>query len=69
MTLTEQWKKGELPNGWYYTQIRGFKPDIDLYDKDNDCWFYDSEHDIHPPLILAPIPSYEEYNRLKNSKF
>lgn len=57
--LTEQWKKGELPDGWYYTEI-------DLYENRdyieiipntyNDCFEYGIVKQV-----LAPVPSYEEW--------
>lgn len=57
--LTEQWEKGELPDGWYYTEI-------DLYENRdyieiipntyNDCFEYGIVKQV-----LAPIPSFEEW--------
>ena len=61
---TEQWKKGELPDGWYYTEI-------DLYENGdyieiipntyNDCFEYGIVKQV-----IAPVPSYEEWQDLKS---
>jgi hypothetical protein len=59
MTLTEQWKKGELERGRYYIKYRG------NYMSDNwhgDCW-EDSWSD-YVEEVLAPVPSYEEWQRI-----
>lgn len=57
--LTDKWRKGELPDGWYYTKI-------DLYENGdyieiipntyNDCFEYGIVKEV-----LAPVPSYEEW--------
>ena len=69
LSLTEQWKKGELKDGCYYVKLK--RPDMFymLSREDNhwyefgwDCWFFDD--DIAE--ILAPIPSYEEWEQLQN---
>ena len=64
--LTEQWKKGELPSGWYYVKII---PDFEYPD---DIAFYTggyfelySDEDIEQ--VLAPLPSYEEWDKLNNA--
>lgn len=58
--LTEQWKKGELPCGWYYVKV------IPDFEYPNDIAFYTggyfelySDEDIEQ--VLATLPSYEEY--------
>ena len=55
--LTEQWKKGELEQGWYYIN----SGDIDYkYSKYNSADFFVTPHeDIKE--VLAPVPSYEEW--------
>ena len=60
MTLTEQWKKGELPFGAYYVNRL----------EEHRIWLYndrsktpESQYEIYE--ILAPVPSYEEYSRLE----
>ena len=56
-TLTEQWKSGELKQGWYYIN----SGDIDYkYSKYNPADFFVTPHeDIKK--VLAPVPSYEEW--------
>lgn len=61
--LTEQWKKGELPSGWYYTKIwKG----CDVIDKfvGNQFLRYDDSDIIE---VLAPVPSYEEWQEKQKS--
>ena len=56
-TLTEQWKKGELPVGSYYASYLG-EPRVWSYrDKQNQT--YDLEYEIYE--VLAKVPSYDEY--------
>lgn len=62
--LTEQWKKGELPVGWYYVKV------ITEFEYPDDIAFYIggyfelySDEDIEQ--VLAPVPSYKEYTKLK----
>jgi hypothetical protein len=60
-TLTEQWKKGELEEWHYY------------YLKDNEYIFIDCFNgvsfektcDFEIKEVLAPVPSYEEWNQLR----
>lgn len=65
--LTEQWKKGELKDGYYYVKIKGDRDymlewaDNHWYEFGWDCWFFDN--DIIE--VLAEIPSYEEWGKLK----
>ena len=55
--LTEQWKKGELPNGWYY--VKGSKSE--------GIYAYTAEYlnNMYRPIngekVLAPVPSYDEW--------
>ena len=61
--LTEQWKKGELEQGWYYIN----SGDIDYkYSKYNSADFFVTPHeDIKE--VLAPVPSYEEWQATETS--
>lgn len=69
MTLTEQWKKGELESGWYYTQTGSFKEvGLDLYDKDVNDWMCNSDKDLPPFKILAKIPTYDEWVYLHKAR-
>jgi hypothetical protein len=61
--LTEQWKKGELLEGYYYIKTDG-KTNIDEYVQ----WYKDhgipSEKSFayfNVQQVLAPVPSYEEW--------
>lgn len=68
--LTEQWKKGELPEGEYW--CLSICDDIDkLYCYQNSFWKYKTEDDyygvpVEIKQVLAPVPSYEEYEQLEN---
>ena len=62
--LTEQWKKGELPNGYYWIRlswggmvIMAYHTAFDgLFELDDH--YYDSDEISE---VLAPVPSYEEW--------
>lgn len=63
--LTEQWKKGELPTGIYY--IIDYE-DLEVIDEYvNGFGFVKFE----PKEVLAPVPSYEEYDVMnyRSSRF
>lgn len=73
MTLTEQWKKGELEQGWYYIECIDLPErwiDVDYYR--NDCYedegfckgFFDHNDWRGIDKVLAPVPSYEEWERV-----
>ena len=60
MTLTEQWKNGELPDGYYYIIVKKeFSNRIDFYNSSATIWSYNSNDVIKQ--VLAPVPSYQEY--------
>lgn len=64
--LTEDWKAGKLPSGWYYIKIEGFKGvDIDLYDKEGNSWLCNSDKDLNPLNVIAPVPTYDEYKAMQ----
>ena len=59
MTLTEQWKNGELERGRYYIKYRG------NYMSDNwhgDCW--EDSWSEYVEEVLAPVPSYVEWKNV-----
>ena len=57
--LTEQWKKGELPSGWYYVKCLCENEDrIDYYNASFGCW---TSNDKYIKQVLAPVPSYNEW--------
>lgn len=61
MTLTEQWKKGELEIGCYYIKgadgFYGIMSDYELYR-------VKLEHPDNTISLLAKVPSYEEWQQL-----
>lgn len=64
--LTEQWKNGTLPENWYYIHLKSNCGNIDCItinycDEDGVFEEYPDE-DIKE--VLAPVPSYDEYNEL-----
>ena len=60
--LTEQWKQGELPKGWYY--VKGSKSE--------GIYAYTAEYlnNMYRPIngekVLAPVPSYDEWQASYN---
>lgn len=61
MTLTEQWRKGEL-DGAYYIKNSVDEYEVRIfYDKKKDYRFIGSSI----KEFICKVPSYEEYNRLK----
>ena len=70
-TLTEQWKNGELECGYYYIKTRSWGCDdkwhikkeleIDYYDE--EVWSFYEDCDIC--CVVAHVPSYDEYIKLK----
>ena len=54
--LTEQWKKGELPEGFYYVSD-GAEITIDYY----LCDYWERHFDSDVTEVLAPVPSYDEW--------
>ena len=67
--LTEQWKKGELPNGYYWIRlswggmvIMAYHTAFDgLFELDDH--YYDSDEISE---VLAPVPSYDEWQASYN---
>ena len=61
MTLTEQWKKGELESGWYYVKgadgLIGMMSDYALYR-------VNLEYPDNEITLLAKMPSYDEWQQL-----
>ena len=57
--LTQQWKKGELPNGWYW--VKGIKSE--------GIYAYTAEYlnNMYRPrngeIIIEQVPSYEEWQK------
>ena len=70
-TLTEQWKKGELEEGWYYIQEQNGDIQIDYCQRievDRGRIVYELEwveFEATFSRVFAPVPSYEEWLQLK----
>ena len=62
--LTEQWKKGELKQGWYYVQLIRGEYRIDLYIKDKNEWVDCPDNIID--AVVCTVPSYEEWQASYN---
>lgn len=67
--LTEQWRKGELPDGWYWVKKKTCEEYIDKV-----YFWYDTFIDGDVPLdndkvieVLAHVPSYEEWQALNGN--
>ena len=68
--LTEQWKKGEIPNGYYWIRlswggmiIMAYYTGFDgLFELDDH--YYDSDEISE---VLAPVPSYDEWQATETS--
>ena len=58
--LTEKWKNGELPIGWYYTKLWEGCNIIDEF-IGNQFLRYDDSDIVE---VIAPVPSYEEWQRV-----
>lgn len=62
-TLTEQWKKGELPDGWYY--VKGNRAE--------GIYAYTAEYlnNMYRPrngeIIIEQVPSYEQWQEYKEA--
>jgi hypothetical protein len=61
--LTEQWKKGDLPSGWYYTKLWKGCNVIDYF-IGNQFLRYDDSDIVE---IIAIVPSYDEWKALDKS--
>ena len=64
--LTEQWKKGELLEGFYYVKV---KEVIANYPLLADCveglsYTYFLDYEDYVTEVLAPVPSYDEWEKL-----
>ena len=59
--LTEKWQKGTLPCGSYYLKLISGAIRADFFEGLKFCYF--NSKDIEE--ILAPVPTYDEYNELE----
>ena len=69
--LTEQWREGTLPEGYYYIKTRWLGCDNKWhYNKEQDINYLDSDGDWCGVAnnsvveIIGVVPSYDEYNEL-----
>ena len=80
MTLTEQWKKGELINGkkYYITffdsepfeaTFRAFEAIIPYWKFEANGKQYCDENGYDCVKVLAPVPSYQEWQKVLNIDF
>ena len=63
-TLTEQWQEGKLKEGYYYTLLDTDSKMIEI----NYCWddgCFQDYCDNMVDEVLAPVPSYDEYQKLQ----
>ena len=66
-TLTEQWKKGELPEGWYYVKDIHNEERLDRYFKETDNFEYLEDWEVDE--VLDEVPSYEQWQaKLEENK-
>lgn len=65
-TLTEQWKKGELEQGYYYTKYnpKVGEPFVEI-ELRNYLLDLAKVRDADTVEVLAPVPSYKEWQELK----
>ena len=63
MTLTEQWKKGELENGWYYVRTPN---SIEMWEYIKQAHGFGYNEREWVEEVLAPVPSYEEWKNVTN---
>ena len=74
-SLTEQWREGTLPKGWYYVKTHceeikklycGDGESLELDDPETSAYyFYHRKHDKGQVEVLAPVPSYDEDKKLQ----
>ena len=67
--LTEQWKKGELPEGVYYYILIKQKIIPAKLSRYNNFYLTEGacgNNGIKPTEVLAPVPSYDEYMTMKD---
>ena len=72
--LTEKWKKGELPDGWYWCEC--YNEEIKKLYYDGDCfelddpetknYYFFTKKDGAEIAILEKVPSYDEWQASEN---
>ena len=68
-TLTEQWKNGELDYGYYYLQTKDGERRIDRTTCDivSSIYLWTQTDKNYIQEVLAPVPSYSEFQALKDN--
>lgn len=70
--LTEQWKKGELPEGWYYCNTENGVEILKTWVGIDKYVNLENEHSevyisaMDDCKIIAVVPSYDEWFKIKN---
>ena len=69
--LTEQWKKGELPEGWYYIkdddgQIKLAEYSVYCIDRETNETEYDWSCLYEIEQVLAEVPDYIDWRNMVN---
>ena len=71
--LTDKWKKGELPDGWYWCECYNEEIKILYYDGDSfelddpetKNYYFFLPKDIEEISILDEVPTFDEWQQLK----
>lgn len=63
--LTDKWKKGKIPEAWYYVKDIHNKESLDRYFKETDNFEYLEDWEVDE--VLAPVPSYEEMQSMNEA--
>lgn len=68
-SLTEKWKDGELPDGYYYID---YDTQQKIFEVEDGCATYQGLpaetyflNDVCLIKVIAPVPSYDEYKKLQ----
>jgi hypothetical protein len=71
-TLTEQWKKGELPEGVYYCNTGNTVETLFTWGKNYHQLTNNKDevyiHEMDDCDIIAPVPSYDEWKEMVESE-
>lgn len=63
--LTEQWKKGELPTGWYWVDFYSIDGAVMLeYIPQHNGFGYDEKNLVQ--AVLSEVPDYIEWRNMVN---
>lgn len=63
--LTDKWKKGELPSGWYYIEVKALLPLSESSIIEPAKYITSFDYPAKEiKKVLAPVPSYEELDNI-----